>query len=387
MVIPIAYNLRNLKKRRLTTILTVGGMSLVVFVFASILMLADGLQKTLVETGSQENVVVIRKGSTSEVMSGIDRGQASVVEMLPQIAVGTDGQEMAAREVVVLIALPKTSTGKLSNVTVRGISRHSFDLRPQVRLSQGRLPRMGSMEIVVGRSIARGFTGVGLNETLTWGMRSWTVVGVFDAGNTGFSSEIWGDVDQVMQAFRRPVYSSILFKLRASGDFSDAKSVLESDPRLTLEAKRETRYYLDQSEMMARFLRILGLSLTILFSLGAIVGATITMYSAVANRTGEIGTLRAVGFDRRSILIAFLAESLILGFAGGAVGLFFASFMQLITISTVNFQTFSELAFSFILSVKVMAEAMAFALVMGFIGGIMPAIRAARMNIVDALRA
>lgn len=331
--------------------------------------------------------MVIRKGSASEVMSGIERDKAAVVEMLPQIAVGTDGQKMVAREVVVLIGLPKVGTEKLSHVTVRGIGSHSFALRPQVKLVQGRLPRMGSLEIAVGSSIYRGFKGVGLHETLTWGLRQWRIVGVFDAGSTGFNSEIWGDVDQVMQAFRRPVYSSILFKLRSSGDFPTAKALIDADPRLTLEAKRETRYYLDQSEMMAKFLRILGTVLTILFSLGAIVGATITMYTAVANRTSEIGTLRALGFNRRSILLAFLMESLLLGFAGGVVGLFFASFMQLITVSTINFQTFAELAFSFALGLNVVAEAMAFALVMGFIGGIMPAIRASRMNIVDALRA
>lgn len=387
MVIPFAYNVRNLIKRRVTTILTIGGMSLVVFVFASTLMLADGLQKTLVETGSHDNVVVIRKGSTSEVISGIERSQAAIVEMLPQIAVDREEQKMVAKEVVVLIALPKKDTDKVSNVTVRGISNQSFALRPQVKLSQGRPPRMGSMEIAVGRSIARGFQGVGLNETLTWGMRRWRVVGIFDAGNTAFNSEIWGDVDQIMQAFRRPVYSSLLFKLRDRGDFASAKTLIENDPRLTLEAKRETRYYLDQSEIMAKFLRILGVSLTILFSLGAMIGAMNTMYSAVANRTGEIGTLRALGYQRRGILLAFLTESLILGAAGGILGLFFASFMQFITISTVNFQTFSELAFSFTLSATIVAKALGFALIMGFVGGILPATRASRMNIVDALRA
>jgi ABC-type antimicrobial peptide transport system permease subunit len=194
-------------------------------------------------------------------------------------------------------------------------------------------------------------------------------------------------VDQVMQAFRRPVYSSLIFKLQDAADFLQARNAIEADPRLKLEAKRETRYYLDQSEMMAKFLRILGMSLTIIFSIGAIIGAMITMYSAVANRTAEIGTLRALGFGRRNILLAFLAESLLLGFTGGAAGLFFASFMQLITISTVNFQTFSELAFKFILTPGIIIEAMVFALIMGLIGGVLPALRASRMNIVDALRA
>jgi ABC-type transport system, involved in lipoprotein release, permease component len=390
MAVPFSYSIHNLWKRRLTTILTVSGMALVVFVFAAVLMMAAGLQKTLVETGSDNNVVVVRKGSTSEVMSGIERYQASIVEMLPQVAVGADGQRLVAKESVVLITLQKRGdekTSSHSNVVVRGVQTQSVPLRPQVKLASGRMFKMGSSEVIVGNSIAKGFSGVGLQGTLTWGMRTWTVVGIFDAGNTGFSSEIWGDVDQIMQAFRRPVYSSLIFKLQDPAYFAQAKTAIETDPRLKLEAKRETRYYLDQSEMMAKFLRILGMSLTIIFSIGAIIGAMITMYSAVATRTAEIGTLRALGFGRRNILLAFLAESLLLGFIGGAVGLFFASFMQFITISTVNFQTFSELAFKFTLSARIILEAMAFALIMGFIGGMLPALRASRMNIVDALRA
>jgi putative ABC transport system permease protein len=390
MAVPLSYSIRNLWKRRLTTALTVSGMALVVFVFAAVLMMAEGLQKTLVETGSYDNVVIFRKGSTSEVMSGIDRKQASIVEMLPQVAIGPDGQRLLAKEAVVLIALQKRGEDKTSshsNVVVRGVQAGSVALRPQVKLVAGRMFRMGSSEIIVGNSIAKGFKGVGLQSTLNWGMRTWTVVGIFDAGNTGFSSEIWGDVDQVMQAFRRPVYSMIIFKLIDPASFPRAKTAIESDPRLTLEAKRETQHYLDQSKMMAKFLRILGLSLTIIFSIGAVIGAMITMYSAVANRIGEIGTMRALGFRRRSILLAFLAESLFLGLIGGMVGLFLASFMQLITVSTVNFQTFSELAFKFTLTGPIMFQAMAFSLVMGLIGGVLPAFRASRMNIVDALRA
>lgn len=389
MAVPLSYSFRNLWKRRLTTTLTVSGMALVVFVFAAILMMAEGLQKTLVETGSYDNVVVIRKGSASEVMSGVDREQAAIVEMLTQVAIGLNGQRLLAKEVVVLIALQKQGADKTSshsNVVVRGIQADSIPLRPQINLVAGRLPKMGSSEVMVGSSIVKGFKGVGLQGTLTWGMRNWTVVGIFDAGNTGFSSEIWGDVDQVMQAFRRPVYSSLIFKLRDASEFEAAKTAIETNPRLTVEAKRETRYYLDQSEMMAKFLRILGLSLTIIFSIGATIGAMITMYSAVATRTGEIGTMRALGFQRRNILAAFLIESLLLGFLGGCVGLFFASFMQFITVSTVNFQTFAELAFSFTLSGQIIVGSLAFSLIMGLIGGVLPAIQASRKNIVDALR-
>ena len=387
MAIPFSYSLRNLWTRRLTTVLTAGGMALVVFVFAAILMLAAGLQQTLVETGSPDNVVVIRKGSMTEVQSGLDRQQASVIETEAEIALGPEGERLAAKEVVVLISLPKRDRDKPANVVIRGIAAASVALRPQVRLMEGRLPRAGSAEIMAGQSIAGRFKGGGLGETLRFGMRDWRIVGVFDAGNTGFNSEIWGDVDQLMQAFRRPVYSSAIFRLRNPRAFEAVRARLEGDPRLTVEAKRETRYYRDQSEMMATFLRILGITLTIIFSLGAVIGAMITMYAAVSNRTGEIGTLRALGFQRGSILAAFLMEALLLGFIGGCLGLFFASFMQLFTVSTMNFQTFSELAFSFTLTADIVWKALAFSLFMGLLGGVLPAVRASRMEIVDALRA
>ncbi len=386
MAIPFSYSLRNLWTRRLTTVLTAGGMALVVFVFAAILMLAAGLQKTLVETGSPDNVVVIRKGSMTEVQSGLDRQQASVIETEAEIALGPAGERLAAKEVVVLISLPKRDRDKPANVVIRGIAAASVALRPQVRLMEGRLPRAGSAEIMAGQSIAGRFKGGGLGETLRFGMRDWRIVGIFDAGNTGFNSEIWGDVDQLMQAFRRPVYSSAIFRLRNPRAFEAVRARLEGDPRLTVEAKRETRYYRDQSEMMATFLRILGITLTIIFSLGAVIGAMITMYAAVSNRTGEIGTLRALGFQRGSILAAFLMESLLLGFIGGCLGLFFASFMQLFTVSTMNFQTFSELAFSFTLTADIVWKALGFSLLMGLLGGVLPAVRASRMEIVDALR-
>lgn len=331
MKIPLSYSFRNLWTRRLTTILTASGMALVVFVFASVLMLAEGLRKTLVETGSYDNVVVIRKASNSEVMSGVDRLQASIIETQPEIAIGENGKKFFAKEILVLVNLPKRGSDKPALIQVRGIDELSLSLRPQVKLIEGRMPKHGSSEIIAGLSIAKRYKGWGLGESLRFAMRDWTVVGIFDAGNTGYSSEIWGDADQLMQAFRRPVYSSVLFKLCNSPEFQKFKERIESDPRLTLEAKREPKYYADQSEMMSMFLSILGLSLTIIFSLGAVVGAMITMYAAVANRTNEIGTLRALGFPRRNILIAFLMESLLLGFTGGCAGLFFASFTQFLT--------------------------------------------------------
>ncbi len=380
------YSLRNLLTRRLTTALTALGMALVVFVFAAIIMLAEGLQKTLVDTGSYNNVVVIRKSSGSEVQSGIDRLQASVVETQPEISLGQDGEQLLAKEMVVLITLEKQESASRSNVVIRGVSQASLALRPQVHIIAGRLPRTGSSDIMVGKSIAKRFKGAGLGESLVFAQRSWRVAGIFDAGSTGYSSEIWGDVDQLMPAFRRPVYSSILFNLRNAGEFEAVQSRIQNDPRLTLEAKRETVYYKEQSEAMATFLRILGLSLTIVFSIGAVVGAMITMYAAVAMRTGEIGTLRALGFRQSAILTAFLLESLLLGAIGGFTGLFFASFLQLLTVSTTNFQTFSELAFSFALTPGIVIKSISFSLIMGFAGGVLPAFRASRMNIIAALR-
>jgi putative ABC transport system permease protein len=387
MKIPLSYSFRNLWTRRLTTIFTASGMALVVFVFASILMLSEGLKKTLVETGSYDNVVVIRKAAGAEVQSGIDRLAASLVETQPEIATGTNGRKLVVKELVVLINLQKRGSTKPGQVVIRGITENSFILRPQVRLVKGRLPKPGSSELMAGMSIAERFQGGGFNETLHFSMRDWNVVGVFDAGNTGFNSEIWGDVDQLMQSFRRPVYSSIIFRLRDSSEFGKVKARIENDPRLTLEAKRETKYYADQSEMMAKFLRILGISLTLIFSIGAVIGAMITMYASVSNRTSEIGTLRALGFQRRNILYSFIAEAMLLGLTGGCSGLFFASFLQLFTISTLNFQTFSELAFSFTLTFEIAWKSLLFSLIMGLVGGVLPAFRAARMNIVEALRA
>uniref|UniRef100_B8DJY9 ABC3 transporter permease protein domain-containing protein n=1 Tax=Nitratidesulfovibrio vulgaris (strain DSM 19637 / Miyazaki F) TaxID=883 RepID=B8DJY9_NITV9 len=385
-----SYSLRNMLARRLTTALTVGGMALVVFVFAAMLMLSEGLRTTLVLTGSPDNVVLLRQGAKTEMESAVDRDQAPLAESLPQVARAADGGPLAARELVVLITLNKRGTTKPSNVVIRGIGPHSLELRPQVKLKEGRMPRFGTSEIIAGESIARRFSGTGIGESLRFGLRDWTVVGIFEAGATGFSSEVWGDVDQLMAAFRRSSYSVVVARMNERGGASGLdglRSGLAADPRLQLEGKRETRFYEEQSEMMAKFLGVLGTMLPAIFSLGAIIGAMITMHAAVANRVREIGTLRAIGFQRRDILRAFLLESLLLGGSGGGIGLLLASTLQWVTISTMNFQTFSELAFSFTLSPRIAVWSLLFGTGMGCLGGILPAIKASRLVIVDALRA
>jgi ABC-type antimicrobial peptide transport system permease subunit len=389
--IPLAYSLRNLAARKLTTALTAGGMALVVFVFATVLMLDAGLKKTLVDTGMPDNVVVIRRAAGTEVQSGVERLQAAIVESLPQVALGAGGLRLVSKETVVLISLNKRvadgAPAKPANVIIRGLSPVGLALRPQVKLLGGRMFRPGSNEIITGQAIAQRFNGAGLGETLRFGARDWVVVGVFEAGGSGFDSEVWGDADQLMQAFRRPVFSSLIFRLNDPGAFAAVKETIESDPRLTLEAKREAQFYADQSEALSKFISILGITLSVIFSIGAIIGAMITMYAAVANRTGEIGTLRALGFNRRAILGAFLVESLGLALLGGLVGLALASTLQLFTISTMNWQSFAELAFTFSLDGGIVVKSLVFALVMGLLGGFLPAFRAARMNIVEALRA
>jgi len=386
MAIPLSYSFRNLGTRRFTTVLTAGGMALVTFVFAAVLMLAEGLEQTLVDTGSPDNVIVLRASADTDVASVIDRSQAALIVVQPEVEQTPEGVPLASKEVLVLVNLLKKDQNKPAHVVVRGIDRHSMDLRPQVRLVAGRNVRPGSREVLAGNSLAERIQGASLGGTLRFALADWTVVGIFDAGRTAFSSELWVDGDQLMSAFRRNVYSSVVMKVRGQDPFHQLKKSLESDPRLTIQVKREIDFYREQSEIMSRFIRILGLGMTLFFSVGAMLGAMVTMYTAVANRTREIGTLRALGFTRRNILIAFLAESLFLGLIGGTCGIAASSLLQWLTISTLNWQTFSELAFGFKLTADIAACTMAFALLMGFCGGFFPAWQAARMKIVDALR-
>ncbi|MBL8483904.1 MAG: ABC transporter permease, partial [Rhodocyclaceae bacterium] len=361
--IPLAYSLRNLWTRRLTTLLTAGGMALVVFVFAAVLMLDQGLKDTLVATGAPDNVVMIRRGSGTEIQSGVERAQIGIIESQPQVAQGAGGTVLASREVVVLIGLARRGApDSIANVVVRGVGAAGLALRPQVHITEGREFRPGSDEIIVARNIRRRFEGADLGQTLSFGGRRWRVVGLFDAGGSGFDSEVWGDAEQFMQAFRRNAFSALVVKLNDPGAFEEFRARIEADPRLTVEAKREPVFYADQSDAMSTFLTVLGLSLSIIFSIGAIIGAMITMYAAVAARVGEIGTLRALGFRASGVLLAFLLESLLLSLLGAAVGLALASLLQTYTVSTMNFQSFSELAFGFRMTPVIILKTLAFSL-------------------------
>jgi ABC-type antimicrobial peptide transport system permease subunit len=386
--IPLKYILRSSTSRRLTTVITMLGIALVVFVFTAVLMMANGVQKTLRSTGSDDNLIVVRKAAMSEIMSILDREAASIVVNLPQIARYADGRPMSSREVVVIINLDKLGADGISNVTVRGVEEPAFRLRPQVRIVQGRMFRWGAREVIAGAGITDRFLGAQIGETIKFGGDLWTVVGIFDADGSGFDSELWGDLNQIADAFKRSSLSTVTARLKNPEDFSAVTSAFESDNRLQyFSVKREKRFFEEQSEMMAMFIRILGIFITAIFSAGATIGAMITMYGSVANRTVEIGTLRALGFYRRSILAAFLIESLVLSLGGGVFGLGLASLLQFFTISTLNFGSFSELAFSFALSPGIIAQALGFSLVMGLLGGFLPSVRASRLDIIQALRA
>jgi len=386
--IPLKYILRSSSSRHLTTVFTILGIALVVFVFTAVLMMANGVQQTLKSTGSDDNVTVVRKAAASEIMSIIDREAAGIVTNMPQVARSAEGRPISSKEVVVIINLAKIASDGISNVTVRGVEEAALQLRPQVRIVEGRMFNWGAREIIAGAGITHRCVGAQIGQQIKFGGDLWTVVGGFDSGGSGFDSEAWGDLNQIAGAFRRSSFSTVTFRLKNPDDLSDLVTAFDGDNRLQyFVPKREKKFFEEQSEMMATFIRILGLFITIIFSTGATIGAMITMYGAVANRTVEIGTLRALGFYRWSILIAFLGESFVLSLSGGLLGLALASVLQFFTISTLNFGSFSELAFSFALSPSIIATSLGFSLLMGLIGGFLPAVRAARLDIVQALRA
>ncbi|MBI5216238.1 MAG: ABC transporter permease [Ignavibacteriae bacterium] len=387
MKIPISYTWRSLWTRRITTILTLTGIALVVFVFAAVLMLAQGVEDTLVETGSEDNIIILRKAANSELVSQIDRDAANILKTLPEIALSSNGKPLLTTDISVIINLSKKETMSMGNISVRGISPEAMQLRESVKLSSGRMLEFGTHEIIIGDNITERFIGAEVGKEIKFGGETWMIVGTFSSEGNAFESEIWADVEQMMQAFGRPVFSSVTFKMNNPEQLESLKSKIQQDPRTSyVDVKREQDFYREQSKLMADFIKLLGLVVTIIFSVGAMIGAMITMYAAVANRTVEVGTLRALGFKRRSVLSAFLIESIVLSLIGGGAGIALASVMSFIQISTTNFGTFSELAFGFNMSVSVITSSMVFSVIMGIVGGFLPSVRASRLNIVNALR-
>ena len=383
--IPIVYNLRNLGARRVSTVLTALGIALVAWVFIFTLALAGGFQAALTTTGSPQNAIVIRKGSTAELMSILDREVAAAVSSQPEIARATDGTPLAASELMVVWNLRRKS-GTTTNVVVRGVGPKSLALRPKVSLAQGRMFRPGVDEVVVGKMVAERFENCSVGSRLKLAGREWTVVGIFDAKGSTYDSEIWGDVELFMPVFDRPVYQSLTLRLSDPSHLTPLKRRLESDPRMNVEVEREDRFYAAQSGILANMLRALGLFVTSIMSLGAVFGALNTMYAAVGSRTKEVGTLLAIGFTRGAILTSFLIESVLLSLLGGAIGCLLALPVRSFTTGTMSYATFSELAFRFQVTPAMLLAGLLFAAFMGLVGGFFPARKAATMPIVDSLR-
>ena len=385
MPLLISYGLRSLFARRLTTGLTVAGLSLVVFVFTAALMLAHGLEVTLVTTGSPENAIILRKGANTEIASGIYRDQARILATQRVVATDQTGQPLALSELVVLMTLQRPDQSRPANVVIRGTAPNAVKIRPMVQMAQGHMWQPGTTEIVVGRQIAERFPQAALKGQIRFAKREWTVVGLFEAGGSGFESEIWGDAETLMAAYGRESFSSATLRLQSPELLASLRMAVESDPRLSLQVKPEQGYYTEKSGMMGMFIRLLGLVLTFIFSVGAILGAAMTMYGTVSQRTAEIGTLKALGFTPRHILTVFTLEALSIGAVAGGLGIGAATLLQSVTISTINWGTFSELAFRFTLSSQITLWAFLFAVTMGLLGGLFPALRAARLPVLAAL--
>jgi putative ABC transport system permease protein len=388
--VPVVYNVRSLTVRGWTTVVTAFGLALVVAVFAIALMMSNGIKETLKATGSTTNAKIIRKGAQNEIQSGVQPEHLRLLEAAPEAALGKDGQPLASSEIVVLIFALKADAQndqEGTNLTVRGLGEKGLELHAP-RSLDGRNFKAGTSEIVIGKGLVGRFKGAVLGQSMHFARRDWTVVGVMDQGGSAYDSEVWGDVEQFEDAFhRRPAFSSVTLKLKDAGSLASLQARMETDPQLnTLEAKSELEYWEAQSKQLSLFVQFLGAFVAIIFSFGAILGAMITMYAQVAARTREIGTLRAIGFRRRSVLVSFVLESVLLALASGCLGLVLASLMQFMRFSTVNWQTFSELSFRFTLSPGIMVASMIFAGLMGWAGGLLPALRASRMPIVQATR-
>ncbi len=381
------YVAGNLWARKISTSLTAIGMMLVCFVFALVLMMAEGLHHTLAGTGARDNLIFLRQGAQTEVQSTLSRTQSAILASEPGWATDAHGQALVSRELLVLVNLRKKAAGAWVNVVVRGITPLGWQVHAPLRLQAGRMFRPGHSEVIVGAGVARGEAGVGLGDLLHFGQRDWRVVGVFSSARSGFESEIWGDEGQMRQAFRRDDDSSWVGRLRDEQGRVAMLARVAADPRLPLHGQRESDFYARQSRTLAQFIRVLGQAITLVFSLGATLGAMITMYASVAQRTREIGTLRALGFYRRDIVLAFLREAMLLALIAGVVAILIAASLQSLEISTTNVQTFSEISFRLVLTPAIVAEVLLFALAMGLVGGVLPALQAARLEIIDALRA
>jgi putative ABC transport system permease protein len=387
MAIPLIYNVRSVKARWTSTIVAVAGIAGTVGVFIAMLSLARGFKATLVSSGSADNALITRAGATSEMTSGVSIDSVKVIQDAPGIARGPEGP-LLTQEAVLMAPIPLISTGTDANVELRGVSPNVLAIRRNIKILEGRMFQPGLSELIVGKNARSTYSGLTLGSTIALGSVRWQVVGVFDAGGSSFDSEVWGDAHLLNGAYKRPdtLSQSVTVHLTSPAALQQLKDSLTSDPRLNVDVTREIDYYAKQSTRMTTLITILGGFVAGIMAIGAVFGALNTMYSAVAERGREIATMRALGFGAAAVVFSFLIEALLISFVGGGIACLAVLPLNGLTTSTMNFQTFSNLAFAFKITPELLVKGIVFALVMGVIGGLLPAVRAARLPVATALR-
>jgi putative ABC transport system permease protein len=387
MAIPITYNIRSVFQRWTSAVVAVLGIAGTVGVFVAMLAMAHGFRATLVASGSPRNAIVRRAGADTEMVSAVTLDELRVIENAPGVA--RDGLgPLISGEVVVIAGFKLKSSGTMANAQVRGVSERALQVRDNVRIVRGRFFRPGLAELVVGRNAVDTYAGFDLGSTVRFGGGTWTVVGVLDAGGSAFDSEIWCDANVLNQVYKRPgnVFQSVTARLTSPAAFSAFKDALTADPRLSVQVERETEYYERQSRTLTRLIRVLGFLIALVMGIGAVFGALNTMYSAVAERSREIATMRALGFGGPAVVSSFLVEAVFIALLGGVIGCLAVLPINGLTTGTLNWQTFSRLAFAFRITPALLLDGVGFALLMGLVGGVPPAIRAVRRPVASALR-
>lgn len=387
MAIPIIYNLRSVKARWTSAIVAVVGIAGTVGVFVAMLSLARGFKATLVSSGSPDNAIVMRAGATSEMTGGVGIDTVKIIQDKPGIARSADGPLMTP-EIVLVTPIPLISTGTDANVEVRGVSKNVLEIRRNIKILQGRMFTPGLYEIVVGKNANVSYAGLTLGNTISLGSAHWKIVGIFDAGGSSFDSEIWGDAHLIGPAYNRPdtFFQSVTVHLASRDTFQRLKDAATTDPRLNVDVTREIDYYAKQSNRLTTLITVLGGIVAAIMAIGAVFGALNTMYSAVAERGREIATMRALGFGGPSVVFSFVIEALLIAFVGGLIGCLAVIPLNGLTTGAMNLQTFSHVAFAFKITPELLVRGVVFALVMGLIGGFLPAVRAAQLPVATALR-
>jgi putative ABC transport system permease protein len=388
MALPLSYNVRNVRVRWQLTLLAIGGVALVVAVFAVLMSMSAGFEAALRSTGRPDNAIVVQRGSGSELTSEVPLAHRNMIVVDDRVAWDAQGQPLASWELVVVLGLPRASDGQPANVTLRAVTPRAFDVRGGITVVEGRNFTPGLDEVIVGRKLTTRIAGLELGGHVKYQQKLFKIVGFFESTGGAFESEVWGDYDTFAAVFQRGAGSnSLVVRMKDPATIPELDRWIRAQPQMQLQAVGERKYYEEQAGPLARMLRGLATFVAVVMGIGAVFGAINTMYAIVSARTREIGTLRALGFSRRAILASFLIESVILAVVGGAIGCLLAFPMNGFTTGTGQTQSFSEIAFAFRITPEIVLIGMAFAVAMGVLGGLLPALRGARLPITSALRA